>query len=625
VRSQFISLLFLAVNLLLCDRSVYAQTGPGGVGNASTNFLWLSADHGVTAPMAGVTNWADRSGNANHSAQANAMMQPVIVPNSINGYPALVFDNDPVNPDFLAIPDNASLEGMNGLTGFAVFDLNAGTPITAPRGILSKRNSPDSQNAYGWFLWNSGSNVAQHLDIDGTGNRISGGNHSPGTIYLNAFAYHGASPTNSQDQVLYTGHSAVGNGIESSSSIPNYSSDLYIGILRGHTGTGTNATRFNGRIGEVILYNQTLNAVEITIVHNYLAAKYGTSLSTLDLFTMDDPANGNYDHDVAGIGRNSSVQHTDSRGSGIIRISNASNLDVNESLFWGHDNGALGAWGVMDYPEPMQGRLDRVWRVSEVTSTGAACDVGSITMTFDLSELGTVSATDLRLLVDADNDGLFSDETPISGAVDLGGGQFQFTGVTAIANGRRFTVGTMDIRSTPLPIELLAFTAVAEEHSVRLDWTTASEQDNAYFHVQRSSDLENWQVVSERPGSRTSNSPLDYSTYDTRPMQGISYYRLQQTDMNGTSKFSAVVPMYRTASDEVVIYPVPFDDVLMIDTGTEVPLSLQLFNAAGQHMPIPVVSHAGASRMDTSGLPAGSYVLSIRTERGSFTRSILKQ
>jgi hypothetical protein len=108
-------------------------------------------------------------------------------------------------------------------------------------------------------------------------------------------------------------------------------------------------------------------------------------------------------------------------------------------------------------------------------------------------------------------------------------------------------------------------------------------------------------------------------------MQGISYYRLQQTDMDGTSKFSAVVPMYRTASDEVVIYPVPFDDVLMIDTGTEVTLSLQLFNAAGQHIPIPIVSHAEATRMDTSGLPAGSYVLSIRTERGSFTRSILKQ
>jgi hypothetical protein len=340
---------------------------------------------------------------------------------------------------------------------------------------------------------------------------------------------------------------------------------------------------------------------------------------------MDNLANGNFDHDVAGIGRNSSVQHTDSRGSGNIRISNASNLDVNEYLFWGHDNGTLGAWGVEDYPEPMQGRLDRVWRVSEVTSAGAACDVGSISMTFDLVQLGIVSAADLRLLVDSDNDGLFVDETPISGATDLGGSLFRFSGITAIANGRRFTLGTMDIRSTPLPIDLLAFNATSELRSVRLDWTTASEEDNAYFTVQRSSDLENWQAVSELLGSGTSTSTLDYSTYDTRPLQGISYYRLRQTDLDGSSKVSDVVPISRTTSDEVVIYPVPFDDLLLIDTGKEVPLSFLLFNAAGQGMPMPAIAHQGVTRIDTSGLPAGSYVLSIETDRGSFARTILKQ
>ncbi|MDA9967716.1 hypothetical protein N9E62_00930 [Salibacteraceae bacterium] len=50
----------------------------------------------------------------------------------------------------------------------------------------------------------------------------------------------------------------------------------------------------------------------------------------------------------------------------------------------------------------MQARVARVWRVDQ---TG---DVGTVSLSFDLSDVaGSVTSSDLRLLIDTDNDGCF--------------------------------------------------------------------------------------------------------------------------------------------------------------------------------------------------------------------------
>ena len=606
--------------------SVMAQTGPGGVGSSATNILWLSADQGVTAPTLAVSQWADRSGNANHANQSTSNRQPIYLTSSINGYPAIQFDNDQTTPDFLQVNDNSTLEGMSGLTAFAVFNLNAGTAISAPRCVFGKRNGVDVQQAYNWFFWNSGANLAQHLDIDGTGNRASSSdNLATGVTYLGGFTYHGATPSNAQDQVLFNAGTATGNAAETSTSIPNYSSNLLLGVLQGHTGSGANTSRFNGRMSEVILYNTVLNSVQQTLVNNYLAAKYGTTLSTNDLYTQDLPANGNFDHDVAGIGRRTSTDlHTDSRGSGIVRINNASGLGDDEYLLWGHNNAAMGSWGVSDYPPALQGRLARVWRVSEVNASNVAVNVGSVDITFDLTGLSPVNVADLRLLVDTDNDGLFADETAIGGATNPSGNNFRFTGISALANGLRFTLGTVNRESTPLPIELISFNAQSEERVVDLAWSTATERNNALFEVERSADLLVWNVVAERQGAGDSQALLNYTAQDTEPLNGTSYYRLRQIDSDGTSTLSETVPVTRTNVVDVSVHPIPFEDQLTVDASEDRLLSIELFNLSGQRLMVDRHQGPGRAVLNTAALPAGLYVIDVRTTKGPFRKTIIK-
>jgi hypothetical protein len=418
----------------------------------------------------------------------------------------------------------------------------------------------------------------------------------------------------------------VANGAESSTSIPNYSSDLYIGILRGHTGAGANTTRFNGRMAEVILFNTVLNSVQRTVVSNYLAAKYGLTLGSQDLYTMDNGANGNYDHDVAGIGRvSASDLHTDAQGTGIVRINNPSNLQNNEYLFWGHDNGTMGAWGVGDYPPTVQGRLQRVWRVSEVNASGTAVNVGNVDMAFDLNGLGPVNASDLRLLVDTDLDGLFADETPLGTATDLGAGLFRFDAIAALTNGVRFTLATTNIASTPLPVELVAFDATAQNDHVRLDWTTASEQNNAFFTVERSIDLEQWQEVNVTPGAGTSAAPIQYSSRDASPLNGTAYYRLRQTDLDGSSSLSHAVPVTFTEGVSVSIHPVPFREQLQVRTLDGDVLSVELHAMTGQRIPMPMHTTGPDIRLDTSMLPPGAYTVRVWTSAGAHTTTIIRE
>lgn len=92
-----------------------------------------------------------------------------------------------------------------------------------------------------------------------------------------------------------------------------------------------------------------------------------------------------------------------------------------------------------------------------------------------------------------------------------------------------------------LPIELMDFQASpTEEYTVKLTWQTSLEINNHYFTVERSKDVEDWQFVMFVQGAGNSNVELNYLEYDLTPFGGTSYYRLKQTDFDGTFTFSEI-------------------------------------------------------------------------------------
>ncbi|MDB5235703.1 MAG: hypothetical protein JWR44_2696, partial [Hymenobacter sp.] len=113
---------------------------------------------------------------------------------------------------------------------------------------------------------------------------------------------------------------------------------------------------------------------------------------------------------------------------------------------------------------------------------------------------------------------------------------------------------------TPLPVELLSFSAGRQGAAVRVFWATASEKNSAYFLVQRSADGRIFADIERVAAQGNSTSRHDYAALDASPLAGMSYYRLRQVDKDGTSVFSPVVSVRfdgQPMAPALVAYPNP--------------------------------------------------------------------
>ncbi len=75
-------------------------------------------------------------------------------------------------------------------------------------------------------------------------------------------------------------------------------------------------------------------------------------------------------------------------------------------------------------------------------------------------------------------------------------------------------------------------------------WETASEINNDYFTLERAGEDLNFDEVARQNGTGTTKEPQAYSAIDPYPYAGMSYYRLKQTDFDGTSTYSKTKSMF---------------------------------------------------------------------------------
>lgn len=113
----------------------------------------------------------------------------------------------------------------------------------------------------------------------------------------------------------------------------------------------------------------------------------------------------------------------------------------------------------------------------------------------------------------------------------------------------------------PLPVRLVQFAAVRQGAAVRVAWATASEQNSAYFLVQRSADGRAFTDLQRVAAQGGSTSRHDYAALDAAPLAGLSYYRLRQVDNDGKEEYSPVVTVRfdgpQLTTPILVAYPNP--------------------------------------------------------------------
>ena len=75
---------------------------------------------------------------------------------------------------------------------------------------------------------------------------------------------------------------------------------------------------------------------------------------------------------------------------------------------------------------------------------------------------------------------------------------------------------------------------------VILNWATASEENNKYFEVERSSNGAVFHKIGTVTGAGNSTATNHYQFIDKAPLKGASYYRLKQVDIDGKFTYSSI-------------------------------------------------------------------------------------
>ena len=186
-------------------------------------------------------------------------------------------------------------------------------------------------------------------------------------------------------------------------------------------------------------------------------------------------------------------------------------------------------------------------------------------------------------------------------------------------------VGILSGTTGVLPIELVRFAAQAEMAQVALSWTTATEQDNLFFTIERSKDALLWEDVLQLPGAGNSSAMLDYSAVDPGPFNGTSYYRLRQTDINGMTSTSAAVPVFFSGDGPgFMLFPNPAKNRTVLRTTEAVALDeVVVLNDLGQVIDVPKAQGSEGIELDITGTPPGIYLVVVRSSGPALQQRLL--
>jgi len=627
---------------LLYAHFLSAQS-PGGVSNGLR--LWLKADSqvykdmGITPATTGnsVVHWYDQSPDSNHATTIN---QVTYSSEQKNFNPTLRFAS---YHSYASTSVDVSSQFSYEFTVFMAF---ARTTSNASSSNMLNIGGNHFANSY-WYRPNYGYKT-------GSGNFINNGSqssqHSPvGRMYLNTVRKDSSSigiyHQGSVQKLLGTDTSAINFSYTGSPE-----NSFRIGKV---TAPGTGVGSWGSLpmdLGEVIIYSKKLLDAEITQIQSYLALKYGITLSSSGGGTAGDYVSStgstiwdaslksSYHNDVIGLGRNDTEQllqkqsHTQDdsvtiyvSALAVTNDSNSGTITNDQSyVIVGHNNGLLKSTHATftEKPAGIYSRLDREWKVTNTNFS----DSYSIKIKLDGIVNSSIELDDLYLLVD--NDGDFTDASVYgSSNVSFSLGSITISNIDMseipLNSTRYFTVGS-DSNRTTLPIDLMSFSAqLSDQRHTKLSWETTTETNNDYFSVERSTNTIDWSEVLRQDGAGNSLTPIAYEGFDYSPLEGLSYYRLKQTDYNGQFTYSTtkVIENTLTQSDGFQIHPNPCGDKIFISSLGIDDSEISVIDALGKDITSLIEitqENESTTVLNLSNLADGLYILKTEKKTSKF-------
>ena len=181
-------------------------------------------------------------------------------------------------------------------------------------------------------------------------------------------------------------------------------------------------------------------------------------------------------------------------------------------------------------------------------------------------------------------------------------------------------------------LDLLDFSGQTENNSNLLKWSTANEDENANFILERSYDGGSFEEIARINASGNSNTQKNYSFVDDTFAQSLAYYRLIAVDFDGVEKIvSNIIRIENRVSISSIISvsPVPSKDHVNIELQTQEAgnMHLNLFSITGtlvSEKRIQVEEGQNQANLNIEHLPKGIYMLQLSSDTEQWTTRIIK-
>lgn len=174
-----------------------------------------------------------------------------------------------------------------------------------------------------------------------------------------------------------------------------------------------------------------------------------------------------------------------------------------------------------------------------------------------------------------------------------------------------------------LPVQLVSFTGTSAGSTATLNWKTASEQSLDRFEVEWSTDGADWQMVNNVAARGGVTGAADYAARH-QMVSGINYYRLKMIDADGRFTYSHALRMKMEGQRDIIIYPNPAADVIVVGLPSSKQSNISIYNVAGNQV-FSREMNGNYLTVPVSQLPAGIYTVRISQGESLYNYKLVKR
>lgn len=156
--------------------------------------------------------------------------------------------------------------------------------------------------------------------------------------------------------------------------------------------------------------------------------------------------------------------------------------------------------------------------------------------------------------------------------------------------------------------------------SVICKWKAAAQDKGMMYTLQRSEDGQRWKNIAVRDAGRADA----FLGKDLHPVNGMSYYRVKVTDLDGASKYSVPKALNFNYADYIIPH-FPFEGMLSIPLGVHASQihTMSIYDANGDEPGFLAEMNERFLRIDSTDLLPGVYWFSMDVEGRKLLKRIV--